>query len=143
MEKHLAAVILGAALLIYHQITTWCPLFPWNDVEKYTRKEILLEAGINGTLMGTALFCLIYSNTGFFRWFPLIYLPLLLIGECVDWWIPYFSDSFARKRKMWNYESLFSRTVKWIPHKSGKRTPDAPPYRSAFLNFGYDNRRFR
>ena len=125
MSLHLWAVILAAALLVYHQVTTWLPLFPWNDVEKYSRRELLLEAGFNGLLMGAGVASLVGGNTGFPHYFPLIYYPFLFVGECVDWWIPYFSDSFAQARKMWDYDAHFARTVKLIPHQPGKRTPDA------------------
>jgi hypothetical protein len=55
MELHSVAVSVVAILLIYHQVTTRFPLFPWNDVARYTKKEMVLEAGFNGILMGTAL----------------------------------------------------------------------------------------
>ena len=71
------------------------------------------------------LTCLLCGNAGFSHWYPLAYFPFLLLGECVDWWIPYFSESFAKKRKIWDYESRFGRTTKLIPHRPGKRTPDA------------------
>jgi hypothetical protein len=122
---HHAAIFMSALLLVYHQVTTLVPIYPWNDVEKYTKKELLLEAGFNGVLMGTGLICLILSNSGFSRWYPILYYPFLFVGECFDWWIPYFSESFAKSRRIWNYEAHFARTVKWIPHRPGKRTPDA------------------
>jgi hypothetical protein len=124
MNFHLMAIGLSVFLLIYHQVTTWLPLFPWNDVEKYSRKELLLESGINGLLMGTAVLCLCLGHSGFNRWYPLIYYPFLFVGECVDWWIPYFSPAFASARKIWDYDAHFSRTLKLIPHKPGRRTPD-------------------
>ena len=112
MGLHDIAAFLGAFLLVYHQVTTWIPLFPWNYVKTYSRKEMLLETGINGILMGTGLACLLFGNSGFSHWYPLIYYPLLLVGECVDWWIPYLSPSFADARKIWDYDSHFSRTLK-------------------------------
>jgi hypothetical protein len=33
--------------------------------------------------------------------------------------------SYAEKRKIWDYDTHFSRTIKLIPHTAGKRTPDA------------------
>jgi hypothetical protein len=36
-----------------------------------------------------------------------------------------FSDSFANARKIWDYEAKYSRILKLIPHRTGKRTPDA------------------
>jgi hypothetical protein len=118
------AASLAAFLLVYHQVTTCVPLFPWNDVQWYTRKELLLEASFNGVMMGVGLACILGGNSGFTHWYPLYYYPFLIFGECMDWWFPYFSDSFARVRGL-DYETKFSRTLKLIPHKAGKRTPDA------------------
>jgi hypothetical protein len=125
MTLHVTAVVLGSLLLAYHQITTWGPLYPWNDVEKYSRNELLVEAGVNGVTRATGLVCLIAGNAGFAHWYPLIYYPGLFVGECVDWWIPYLSPRFAKARKAWDYDRHFARTVKLIPHQPGKRTPDA------------------
>ena len=124
MHSRDIAASLAALLLMYHQVTTWLPLFPWNDVRKYTRKELILEASFNGVLMGAAFACILMGNSGFTHWYPLCYYPFLLFGECMDWWVPYFSDSFAKARGL-DYEAKFARTLKLIPHKDGRRTPDA------------------
>ena len=124
MHSRDVAASLAALLLVYHQATTWLPLFPWNDIGKYTRKELVLEGAFNGLLMGVGLACLLVRNSGFTHWYPLCYYPFLLFGECIDWWVPYFSDSFAKARGL-DYETKFSGTFKLIPHKADKRTPDA------------------
>jgi len=125
MSLHIITVAVALLLLIYHQATTLLPLFPWNDTAKYSRKELILEAGTNGLLMGLGALCLIIGNTGFFHYYPLIYYPFLLSGELVQWWFPYFSEKFAKSKVNFDYEKLFSRTVKLIPQKEGKRPPDA------------------
>ena len=125
MTIHHFAILASLLLLIYHQLTTWFPLYPWNDVKSYSRKEILLEAGSNGLLMGLGLFCLAWSNHGFFYWYPLVYYPFLLSGEVFQWWLPYFSEKFAKGNVNFDYESKFSNTITLIPHRPGKRTPDA------------------
>jgi len=125
MTLHIFAIGITLLLLVYHQATTLVPLFPWNDTEKYSRKELLLEAGTNGLLMGTGALCVIMGNSGFFHWYPLIYYPFLFSGECFQWWLPYFSEKFAQSKANFDYDALFSRTTKLIPHKPGKRTPDA------------------
>jgi len=125
MNLHIFTIVIALLLLIYHQLTTWLPLFPWNDVEKYSRKELMLEAGTNGLLMGLGVFCIIHSDTGFFHYYPLIYYPFLLSGEFFQWWLPYFSEKFSKSKINFDYERLFSRTTKLIPHKTGKKTPDA------------------
>ena len=100
--EHGLTITLSSLLLIYHQLFTWGPFFPWNDTEKLSRKDILLDASINGILMGVGLYCLMKENVGFYHSFPLIYYPILFVGECLDWWLPYFSPSFARARKIWD-----------------------------------------
>jgi hypothetical protein len=64
MHSRDVAASLAALLLVYHQATTWLPLFPWNDIGKYTRKELVLEAAFNGLLMGAGLACLLVRNSG-------------------------------------------------------------------------------
>jgi hypothetical protein len=122
---HHLTISVALLLLFYHQSTTWLPLFPWNDVKNYSRKELMLEAGTNFLLMGLAAFCIIQNNAGFFHYYPLIYYPFLFTGECFQWWLPYFSVEFAKSKANFDYERLFSRTTKLITHKPGRRTPDA------------------
>jgi len=122
---HILTIALSLLLLIYHQVTTLVPLFPWNDVRQYRWKELLAEVCTNGLLMGCSAFCLIMGNTGFYHYYPLVYYPFLLSGELFQWWLPYFSKKFAASKVNFDYERLFGRTTKLIPHKPGKRTPDA------------------
>ena len=112
-------------LLIYHQLTTWLPLYPWNNIKTYSPKEILLEAGSNAVLMGLGIICIAFGNKGFYHYYPLFYYPFLLTGEFFQWWLPYFSDKFAKANMNFDYDLRFSNTKKLIPHKAGKRTPDA------------------
>ena len=116
---------MALVLLFYHQITTWFPLFPWNDIDSLLRKDILLEAGTNGLLMGLGFACLIHANTGFYHYYPLIYYPFLLSGEFFQWWLPFFSGDFSKSKVNFDYEKLYSRTVKFIAAKAGARVPDA------------------
>jgi hypothetical protein len=74
--------------------------------------------------MGVGLACLLVRNSGFTHWYPLCYYPFLLFGECIDWWVPYFSDSFVKARGL-DYETKFFRTFKLILRKADKRTSDA------------------
>jgi hypothetical protein len=122
---HYLTISIALLLLFYHQVTTWLPLFPWNDVKNYSPKELMLEAGSNFLLMGLGVFCLTQNNTGFFCYYPLIYYPFLFTGECLQWWLPYFSVEFAKSKTNFDYERLFSRTTKLSAHKPGRRTPDA------------------
>lgn len=119
---HYLAFGLALLLLAYHQITTWYPLFPWNDVEKYTRKELLLETSINGVLMGMGALSLLFAPKGFWLYYPLVFFPFLLIAEAWHWWVPYF---FPNEKDRKHYEVHFSRTMKFIPEVAGRQTPDA------------------
>lgn len=124
MSIHFFALSMAILLLIYHQLTTLVPMFPWNDVGKYSTKELVLEAGINGVLMFIGVLSILATKKILY-WYALFYYPMLFVGECVDWWIPFFSKSFAIKRKIWDYEKHFGHTLKIIPHIPGKHTPDA------------------
>ena len=75
--------------------------------------------------MVTGALCVFAGNDGFMHWYPLIYYPFLLLGECLDWWFPYLSPAFAKARNAWDYEAKFSRTTKLLAHQPGRRTPDA------------------
>ncbi len=125
MTLHSTTITLAILLLLYHQLTTWLPLFPWNDVANLSRKDILLEACWNGLVMGSGVLFLLQGYTGGYKYYPLIYYPFLLTGEIFQWWLPYFSPGFAKSKHNFDYGSRYSRTLKWLPHCAGERTPDA------------------
>ena len=118
---------IGAAflLLIYHQVTTWLNLYPWNDTSQYATKELILEGVSNGALMGTGCVCLVIGNYSFFHYYPLFYYPFLLTGEVFQWWMPYWFKKFAKADFNFEYDKRFANTTKFITHHQGQRTPDA------------------
>ena len=124
MNIHYLTIGIAALLLLYHQVTTWLPLYPWNDTSKYTKKELALEGMSNAFLMGTGLVCISIGSNNFYHYYPLFYYPFLLLGEIFQWWIPYWSDKFAKSQINFEYDVRFSNTTKMIPHREGKRTPD-------------------
>ena len=128
MSLNAATLAVAILLLVYHQLTTWLPLFPWNDIANFSRKDTLLEACWNGLLMGIGILCLFHSHTGGYKYYPLIYYPFLLSGEFMQWRLPYFSAEFAKSKHNFNYEARYSRTIKWLPYKAGKerQTPVIP-----------------
>jgi hypothetical protein len=125
MDLNTLAITASLLLLIYHQVTTWFPMFPWNDIDSFSRKDIVVEALFNGLVMGLGVLSLVKGDTGFYKYYPLAYYPFLLTGEFFQWWLPYFSTSFAKSKYNFDYEPRYSRTFKFLPHQSGKRTPDA------------------
>jgi hypothetical protein len=125
MILHDLTLAFAIFMLIYHQVTTMISIFPWNDTSKYTKKEIIIEAGSNGLLMGIGVICLLLANKGFFHFYPLFYYPFLFAGEIFQWWLPFFSDKFSKMRLEDEYEIRFSRTTKIFKSRNGKHLPDA------------------
>ncbi len=125
MFFHFSAIISAFLLLAYHQVTTIFPLFPWNDPSKFSRKDLWLEAGTNGLLMGIAFICVICKNTGFYHYYPLIYYPFLLSGEFFQWWAPFLSKDFSKSKVNFDYEKRYSRTIKMFSVEENDRVPDA------------------
>ncbi len=68
MSLHACTFVVAALLLAYHQATTWLPLYPWNNIDAYSRRELLLEAVWNGALMGLGVLSLAIGNSGFWRY---------------------------------------------------------------------------
>jgi len=125
MTLHGLTIGFAFLLLIYHQVTTMISIFPWNDTSKYTKKEIISEAGSNGLLMGIAALCLLLPNKGFCHFYSLLYYPFLFAGEIFQWWLPNFSDKFSKFRLGDEYEIRFARTTKIFKPRNGKQLPDA------------------
>jgi hypothetical protein len=125
MILHDLTLAFAVLILIYHQVTTIISIFPWNDTSKYTKKEIITEAGSNGLFMGIGVLCLLLPNKGFFHFYPLFYYSFLFAGEIFQWWLPYFSDKFSKMRLGDEYEIRFARTTKIFKSRNGKHLPDA------------------
>ncbi len=101
MPLVLTALFCQLTLLVYHQVTTLVDLFPFNGSRNYTRKEKLLECGVNGSLMllppigfGFHIPALIH--------FGVVYYFVLFIIELIIWWIPYLTVPSARWRGTYN-----------------------------------------
>ena len=125
MVLHGITIGFAILILIYHQLTTLVSLFPWNDTSKYTKREIIAEAGSNGLLMGAGVLCLLLPNKGFCHFYPLFYYPFLFTGEISQWRLPYFSDKFSKMRLGDDFDIRFARTIKLFKTQNGKQLPDA------------------
>lgn len=111
------AFLFSVILLVYHQITTIVPMYPWNDVKKYTRVEILQEASSNGSLMILASIYLFYKTYSF----PKIYFPVLLAVEFYIWWIPYFLGKRTKRNRT---AEVSKDTLKILPPIKNHPIPD-------------------
>jgi hypothetical protein len=98
----IAALTSQIVLLVYHQVTTWIDLHPFNGVRHYSTKERLAEAGANAVLMGLA-------PIGFavhihpLMTFGVVYYFVLLAIELWIWWLPYFTVPTGRWRAVYNW----------------------------------------
>ena len=89
-------------LLVYHQVTTWCDLYPFNGARNYSPKEKGAEAGVNAVLMSLGPL-----GFGFhIKWLMItaaIYYFMLFAAELIIWWIPYLVVPRGRWRRIYNH----------------------------------------
>lgn len=116
-----AALLVQLGLLIYHQVTTWFDLFPFNGV-RYTKfAERRVEALVNFLLMSLAPigFALRYAPL---MKFGVVYYFVLFAIECATWWAPY---AFGAS-KHWQdvYTRVHSRTLNILPARDGRPRPN-------------------
>ena len=120
MTLHYLTISAAVLLLLYHQLTTWLPLYPWNDTTKYTRKEIFLETGSNGLLMGLGALCLIAGDKGFLFYYPLFYYPFLLTGDFFNGGCLSFRRNLQNHRSTLNTRTVLQTPPNSSPGKKGK-----------------------
>lgn len=77
MDYYIVAICLQILLLLYFEVTTLVPLYPWNDLSKYSPKEKYTEAIVNGLI--------IVINIGLF----ITMIKWLMIISVVFWFIFY------------------------------------------------------
>jgi hypothetical protein len=103
----MVAVVCQLVLLVYHQVTTWFDFFPFNGARHYTRKEKLLECGVNGILMLLPPLGFGFHISGLMVFGVGYYFVLFLI-ELLLWWAPYLWMTTGRWRKLYQYLLLFA-----------------------------------
>jgi hypothetical protein len=110
----MAAITISLQLLVllFHQITTLFDLYPFNNVREYTIKERIAEGLINGSIM-------VVPVIGFWwhvQWMmtaSLVIYPVLLLGEYLNCWRPYFFGATEAWQK--TYDRLFRKTIIVLP----------------------------
>lgn len=124
MDMFLWTVILQVLLFFYFEMTTLINLFPWNDISKYSYKEKLFEATVNGItiIIGLALFVtkiklLMIISTAF--WFVFLLMQLL------TWWMPYLTGKHLKQFPRELYDTHFQKTIKALPPIKNHIIPDA------------------
>src|SRR5699024_8106052 len=101
-------------LFLYFEVTTLINLFPWNDVTKYSYRERLLEAIVNGIIIiiGMVLFVtkikwLMIISVAF--WFVFLFMQVL------TWWMPYLTGKHLKQFPKELYNTHFRGTLKILP----------------------------
>ncbi len=115
------AVGLQVVHLLYHQITTLFDFFPFNGVRFYSRRERIIEAGVNLVLMSL-------PPIGFalrvrpLMLFGVVYYFVLLAIEFATWWIPYL----FRPSQKWLevYSRIHSQTITVLPRRGNNPVPN-------------------
>src|SRR5690625_4642354 len=77
-------------LLVYFEVTTLIHLYPWNYLYKYSRKEKITEATVNGItiIIGITLFI---SKKPVLMVIATIFWFLFLLVQLLNWWMPYIT----------------------------------------------------
>src|SRR5882762_1821967 len=97
----ITALLIQIVLLIYHQLTTWLDLHPFNGARHYSRKEQFAEAGVNAFLMSLAPIGFAFQVRGLMT-FGVVYYFVLFAIELLIWWIPYLTVPAGRWRSIYN-----------------------------------------
>jgi len=108
-------------LVLYHQITTLFDFFPFNGVRFYSRREKLLEAGINLVLMSAPLLGFILHQPLLMK-FGVVYYFILFAVECATWWGPYFFGPSQMGLEIYN--RIHGRTITVLPRRGKNPSPN-------------------
>jgi hypothetical protein len=119
MEK--IVIVFQLILLAFHQVTTLVDLFPFNNVRSYTMKERLNECLVNGIVMAVPPIGFIFGVDWMMTASVFIY-PVLLAGEFMNWWRPYFFKPTNEWRE--TYERIFSKTIVVLPAIKNNPVPN-------------------
>ena len=115
------AILGQLCLLVYHQVTTWFDLFPFNGV-RYTRtRERVIEAIVNLLLMSIAPIGFALGYEALMK-FGLIYYFILFAIECATWWAPYAFGASKEWQEV--YTRVHSATINVLPAKDGRPRPN-------------------
>lgn len=90
MDYYYVSLVLQILLFLYFEVTTLVPLFPWNDLSKYSRKEKFTEAIANGLII---LLCIGLFATKI-KWLMAIsvmFYLVFLVMQILTWWMPYLT----------------------------------------------------
>jgi len=117
-----AATFAPLLMLGYQLVIDWVPLFPWNDIEKKTVRERILETLINYSPL--LLIAFAFTQPKGFGWYVALGgCGFYLFGHFMAWWKGYFWG--ANEKELAEYRHRFSRTYKFLPAIADHPIPDA------------------
>lgn len=124
LDLFIWAVVMQVILLIYFEVTTLVNLYPWNDVEKYSKKEKVTEATSNGIiiLIGIGLFL---TKTPWLMILSAIIWFIFLVMQLFVWWMPYLTGKHLKQFPKELYHSHYQHTIKILPKIKNHIIPDA------------------
>lgn len=124
MNIFLWAITLQVLLFIYFEVTTLINLFPWNDLSKYSYRERLVEAAVNGItiIIGFALFI---TKVKWLMAISVAFWFVFLLMQLMTWWMPYLTGKHLKQFPRELYDSHFRETLKILPPIKNHIIPDA------------------
>jgi hypothetical protein len=115
------ALTLISLLLAYYVSTMSLDMFPYNNIRAYSTKKRFIAITIHGLLMIFSLLALLSGSRRLIG-LAIIYLGIVLIGEFLSWWVPYFFKP-SQKRKDF-YNKYFKDTIKILPRIKNNLVPN-------------------
>lgn len=124
MDLFIWALVMQLLLFIYFEIITLVPLYPWNDLSKYSTKEKVLEAATNGVIIviGIGLFV---TKIQLLMVISIVLWGLFLVMQLLTWWLPYITGKHLKQFSRELYDTHFEQTVKLLPRIKDHIIPDA------------------
>jgi hypothetical protein len=118
------ALSLRILLFLYFEITTLVNLYPWNDLSKYSYKEKMIEATVNGAII---IFCLGLFITQI-KWImaiSVVFWLVFFLMQLLNWWMPYLTGKHLKQFPKIVYDTHFKNTIKLLPPIKDHIIPDA------------------
>src|SRR5699024_7470218 len=124
MELYYWAISFQVFLFIYFEITTLVNLYPWNDLAKYSLREKVTEAIVNGMIIIIGIGLFLTKIKGLMIFSVIIWLIYLLM-QLLTWWMPYLTGKHLKQFSKTLYQTHFQETIKILPPIKNHIIPDA------------------
>lgn len=124
MDFYKLAIVFQILLFLYFEITTLVNLYPWNDLSKYSNKEKITEATVNGIIIILS-FGLFITQLKWLMIISVLFWFIFLFMQILNWWMPYLTGKHLKQFPKTLYESHFKNTFKLLPPIKDHIIPDA------------------